>query len=315
MRRKTLVIVLILLIGGTLVFGFTKSQNLSKKTTIKQLQKMKSEHGELLSVSYYHGGGMNGDTYSRTIKRNEEGQAILTVRSSSEHWIPVRVWEYLIEEEDVFDRFRAYSDEYNLPAWKDLPFDEEHIALDAPSSSISLSFNDSEYGGWRNESYSISYENVIPEGGYEVLNGFVSLIGSYEKKENLIGTYLDDDGEQIFTGKDIENTDEEVGKLITGYWRSEKKTVDSNTEDPFNDYSLDVSSYVDEIELFRKGEDKFVFQKGEIIHEPLGDYDSSWYLILIDQDDPGNLYCLTAVQDRLYLEKKTGNEVIEFSRY
>lgn len=310
MRKKLIIILLILLTGGALVFGVLKPKGLSKRTTIEQLKKIKSEHGELLSVSYHHGGGMNGDTFSQTIERNKEGQVILTVKESSEHWIPLRVWEYLIEDENVFTKLRDYIDEYNLPAWKDLPFDEEHIALDAPSSSIGLVFNDEEYGGWKREYYSVSYENVIPKGGYDVLNGFVSLIGSYAKKENLIQTYLDCDDKQIFTGKDIENSDEDITELIKGYWGSEELG-----DDGYSRYSLYTSPYEEEMELYQRGGDKIIFQNEQIIHEPLSDYDSSWYLILKDADDPENLYYLTVQQDKLYLEKQTDKETIVFQRH
>ncbi|MBQ2657819.1 MAG: hypothetical protein IJF87_04535 [Erysipelotrichaceae bacterium] len=312
MKKKLIIILLILLTGGTLVFGAMKPKGLSKKTTIEQLKKIKSEHGELLCVSFHRGGGMNGDNFSQTIERNKEGQIVLTVKESPEHWIPLRVWEYLIEDEDVFAKLRAYSDEYNLPAWKDLPFDEENIALDAPSSSIGLIFNDEEYGGWRREYYTISYENVIPEGGYDVLNGFVSLIGSYAKKENLIRTYLECDDNQILTGRDIENSEEEIEKLIMGYWGSEELG-----DDGYSRYSLYTSPYEEGMELYQRGGDKIIFQREQTIHESLADYDSSWYFILKDTGDPEKLYYLTVAGDKLYLEKQTepDKEIILFERH
>ena len=295
-----------------MVFGAMKPKELSKKTTIEQLKKIKSEHGELLSVSFHRGGGMNGDNFSQTIERNKEGQIILTVKESPEHWIPLRVWEYLIEDEDVFVKLRSYSDEYNLPAWKDLPFDEENIALDAPSSSIGLIFNDEEYGGWKREYYTISYENVIPEGGYDVLNGFVSLIGSYAKKENLIRTYLECDDKQIFTGRDIENSEEDIEELIKGYWGSEELG-----DDGYSRYSLYTSPYEEGTELYQRAGEKIVLQRVDIIHEPLSDYDSSWYFILKDTEVPKNLYYLTVERDKLYLVKQTetDKETIIFNRH
>ena len=311
MKKKLIIILLILLTGGALVFNAMKPKELSKKTTIEQLKKIKSEHGELLSVSFHRGGGMNGDSFSQTIERNKEGQVVLTVKNSPEHWIPLRVWEYLIEDEDVFAKLRAYSDEYNLPAWKDFPFDDEMIALDAPSSSIGLVFNDEEYGGWKREYYSISYENVVPEGGYDVLNGFVSLIGSYAKKENLIRTYLECDDKQIFTGRDIENSEEEIEELIKGYWMSEELG-----DDGYSRYSLYTSPYQEEVEFYQRGGDKINFQREDTIHEPLSDYDSSWYFVLKDMEDASNLYYLTTEGDKLYLEKQTETEkeIIVFER-
>ncbi|MBO4918937.1 MAG: hypothetical protein J5365_02150 [Erysipelotrichaceae bacterium] len=309
MRKKLIILLLILLTGGALVFGIMKPKGLSKKTTIEDLKKIRSEHGELLSVSYRHGGGMNGDTFSQTIETNKEGQVILTVNESSEHWIPLRVWEYRIEDEDVFVKLREYIDRYNLSVWKDLPFDEEHIALDAPSSSIGLIFNDEEYGGRKREYCTISYENIVPDGGYDVLNGFVSLIGSYAKNENLIRTYLQCDEMQIFTGRDVFNSDEEITELMKGYWGSEILA-----DDGYSRYSLYTSPYEEEIELYQRGGDKIILHSVEIIHEPLSDYDSSWYLVLKNTDDPGDIYYLTAEGEKLFLEKQIDEETIAFNR-
>ena len=308
MRKKLGLILLIVLIGGALVFGFLKTKGLSKKTTIEQLKKIKTEHGQLLSASYRHGGGMNGDSFSQTIRTEKDGTTILEVRESSEYWIPIRVWEYLIDDEEVYVKLRNYIDEYNLSAWKDLPFDEEMIALDAPSSSIGLVFNDEAYGGSRMEYCTISYENYVPEGGYEVLNGFVSLIESYCREEKLIRTYLDVDGDRIFTGRDIENSDEEIAELIKGNWYSTEYG-----EDGYSAYGLYTAPYDEEMDLYRRGGDRTTLQDEEIIHEPLSAYDSSWHLILKDQNDPGSLYYLTLEKDRLYLETPE-KETIEFTR-
>ncbi|MBQ6478159.1 MAG: hypothetical protein IJI44_02190 [Erysipelotrichaceae bacterium] len=308
MKKKLILILLVILTGGVLVFGFLKPRELTKRTTIEQLKKIKSEHGPLLTVSYSHGGGMNGDSFSETIRTEKDGRTVLEVRQSSEHWIPIRVWEYMIEDEDVYPKLRAYIDEYNLSVWEDLPFDEEMIALDAPSSSIHLSFNDEAYGGSRLESCSISYENYVPDGGYEVLNGFVSLIESYRRDEDLIQTYLDVDGEKIFTGREIENSDEEIAELIKGYWGSEKLG-----DDGYSAYSLYTSPYDEEMELYQRGGDRIVLQTKETVHEPLSAYDSSWYLILQDENDPDSLYSLTIEKEKLYLEKP-GEETIIFNR-
>jgi len=329
MKSKTTVIVMIaaalslVLIGGFLVFArlfsffpfgglYDSKGDLKKNVTVKQLQSIKAEHGELLSVSYSRGGGMEGDTYLVELKKDDAGALTLKRSSSASHVFPVQVREYSVSDPDALTKLREYIDRYNLAVWSDLPFDEEHIALDAPTTSIGLAFDDSAFGGWKQQSFRISYDNVVPEGGYDILNGLSSLLHSFIREEDLSEMYiLGDDGEKIYTGSGVENSDDEIRLLLCGYWRSEKLLITgsdgSAEETPYTDDDyvfFDLGSYSDDlsIELISVGGEgeRTALDFKELVHERLFDYDSSWYAVFEAPD--GERCRVTVAGDRLYME-------------
>lgn len=318
-NKKTIIIIVViiiaLIIGGVFVFGnkYNPDKKLSKHTTLKQLYSLKVEHGELKGVSYFHGGGMLGETYRMEIK-NEDGKIIGRIAESGAHYIPERVYEYKVSE-DALIKAREYIDKYNLSVWDALPFNEDEIVLDGPSTSIYLVFDDSAVGGYKYSSSTISYENVVPKGGYDILNGFVELISNNFKKENFVRTYLDVDGKQIFTGKDIENSDEEIGQLLTGYWQAEKETtyVDGNAQEKpidgdhyyYIDYSYSFSDN-EEIELRTVGINEInkTYKLNKPVHEKYEDYDCSWFIEASNTElpVPETLY-FVVVGEKLYVER------------
>ena len=320
MKNKKLIIIIVfiiiaLIIGGIFVFGnkYDPDKKLSKNTTLEKLYSLKVEHGELKEISYSHGGGMLGDTYQISIE-NKDGKLVGKVIESGAHYIPNRVYEYEVNEDSLI-KAREYIDKYNLSVWDALPFNDDEIVLDGPSSSIRLAFDDSSVGGYKHATYNISYENVIPKGGREILNGFVELISSNIKQDNYLKTYLDTDGKQIYTGKDIENSEEEIGKLLTGYWQSEKQTTYVNNEvnekpiDNEHYYFIDYSSSFsnnEEIELRAVGINEInkTYILNSPIHSQYNDYDCSWYVEATNTElpVPETLY-LVVVGDKLYVER------------
>lgn len=289
------------------MFGKIKTA-ITGHTTLEDLYKIKTEHGPLTSASYYKGGGMNGDTYCVELSQKND-EAVVTVKISAAHWIPVRVYEYRAAG-DAFTRTREYIDQYNLSAWKDLPFDQEHAALDAPSSSIEMRFDDRELTG-RTSYVSVSYESMIPDGGMEILNGFTDLLYGFYTADDLIETYLlDENGEKVLTGRDVENTDVQRDALLRGYWRSESfiavENGETTKERPANDhdfmiYELNSTEYG--MRLITENADGRIesdYQFLKYVSSPLMDLDASWYAVFRETDGEKELY-LTAVGDRIYL--------------
>ena len=295
MKKKTVLIVLLILlvIGGIIMFPklfhkslYDKNGEFRKDVTLKDLYSVEAEHGELLSVSYSHGGGMNGESYHTDIAYDKEGNLYGEKGVSAAHYIPIRIYRYRIDP-DALNKCRKYIDQYNLTVWDKLPFDEEHIALDAPSTHIRMVFDDSEHGGYRREGYNISYDNVVPEGGYEILNGFATLIGKEFREENIYETCIKVDGDDVFTGRDIENTDEEKRAFLTGYWESIEKR-EGNEVTVYDDkgyYWFDFG-YGDELELCAYGfnDERKTYVLDRFLEEPLEYYDSSWTALFTEQD-------------------------------
>lgn len=289
-------------------------KKLNKNITLEKLYKIKTNHGELKGVSYSSGGSMLGERYEISIKY-ADGSLIGRKRVSGAHWIPIRVYEYEVEE-SALNHLKEYIDKYNLTVWDRLPYDDEMVVLDGPSHNIRLSYDDSAVGGSKYESFDISYENVIPENGREVLDDFVKLISNEFKEDKLIGTYLELDDKKVFTGKTIENSDEEIYQLLNGYWVAQKevtadKLTGSQEERIFDDkeyYYFDVENVInkiEEIEIKNVGlnEENKIYKAGEIVHETFEDYDCSWYLPIYNEDDVPTTYYLILVGDKLYVEK------------
>lgn len=295
-----------------------------KDITVSRLQEYEVRHGDLLRVSYSTGGGMEGETHSETLAFDESGSLIFAVQSSPSHSIPVRVRTYAIADADIMTKLRKYIDTYNLSVWEKLPFDDEMIALDAPSTDIALVFDDTAYGGNSYHTCRISFDNVIPEGGWDILNGLVSLLRSCAAGSEMTDTYVLSDGNEVRTGRDISNSDEEIAALITGFWRSEKRiTHDAQgiREIEFRDdacYLLDLWGIPEEIDLraYQMPDDEdCTFSDARIVQEAPGEYDSSWY---ITASHASETLTLTVAGDTMYIERTSGSgdhTVLVMTRY
>lgn len=315
---------------------YYKNGKLKKNITLKQLLSMKTDVGRLISVSYSCGGGMNGERNSIELTDDGEGPIIRTLKSGSA-WLPARVHEYKAPE-NAFQIAGDYIVKYNLPRWSDLPLNEDFIALDAPSRTISFAFDNESIGGSMRDYYSVSFDDAIPDGGFSILNGFVKLLSSFVDPSSLIQTYLESDNKQIFTGKNIQNTDPEIGELLKGYWESrsvrftdrKNNTIhekQSNRDDCFMVYEqYDEKEYV--IKKYKKNTntEEISFTKECFIHSPLKDRDSSWFMPLkcdeenlkkllasigVDSDYASKEFALTVDGDSMYLQSMETDPMVE----
>ncbi|MBQ6335110.1 MAG: hypothetical protein IJI46_08595 [Erysipelotrichaceae bacterium] len=256
----------------------------NKELTIEDLKAMDPQYEKLCSVNYYHGGGMEGSDHHRELKKNDDGSLTYTVTNRNFVGAIGVCKVYEIKDQDLFDTLEAYVKEYNLSVWDKLP-EEEFFALDAPSTSLTLGFKPE--GKKYLQTMTISYDRQFPEGGYEVLNNFLKIIA--EQAGDLKDLYYNDRGEYDFRiGKDIENTDEEIGLVLQDYWRNEEMSVEAN------DYEKTLSIFINQEEE--------VYKLKKTVHETLDDHNSSWYRIYVSTENEDKLYYVTLDDDVLILK-------------
>ena len=308
-----LIIAVLLLFAGGIMWKmrsgsadiYDEDHKLRKTVTLEQLRSIEVSHGPLIGVRYSHGGGMQGDSNLIELSRDKDGRAMIRTSHAGEHSFSLIVHEYSVDEQ-IFDVLRERIDRDNLSAWADLPFDEEHIVLDGPSTSIGLIFDDTETGGYRQSSSWINYDNVMPEGGYDILNEFVSLLRSYIHKENLRDAYFMDDGKRITTGRETDNTDEEISALVSGYW------LCSDGDEERQIYSYGLYETVEIMVLGNEERRDEVLTVKETNHEPYEDADTGWYVSLLDED--GASWVMYTEGMQLVIRRTDGSVIRRFDR-
>ncbi|MBR4461350.1 MAG: hypothetical protein IKS51_02060 [Erysipelotrichaceae bacterium] len=279
------------------MFGRKLFDKKEKEITVADLQKIEKEYDRLLEVSFNTMGGME-DTHQKRYIRLENGVPVYVEEITADRSLPIRVNKYSVADETIMDRMSEYIREYNLPAWEDLPFDEEMIALDASSSYVYLLYDNSAIGGYKQTSFTISYDDKIPKEGYPILQKLRDDVTSNKDESRLIETYLltdtDDESSRIYTGKEIDNTEEEIQELLRGFWDNKENGTYLNMY-----YFEDGLSYM--------GED---YSLKKIVHENLNDLDSSWYAIYETEEKEIKL---TVVKDRLIIVNE--DQIDEMIRY
>ncbi len=169
--------------------------NKENKMTVDSLKKKSMDLGDLTSVSYRYGGGMEGESESFTLEITD-GYGDLTVSESPYHSAATVVRSYNVDVERV-EKIEAYVSEYNLAAWGDLP-QSEYIAMDAPTSSYSVCYDNSSVGGSRREYYTVSSDDEYPEGGGEVLGKVRTMLLEMVDPQEMNNAYVvGEDGEEL----------------------------------------------------------------------------------------------------------------------
>ena len=299
--------------GGLIMTGlfscarplYDSNHKFRKDVTLKELQSVEVSHGPLTGVQYSHGGGMQGDTNLIELYRDSDGRAVIKTSHAAEHSFSLIEKEYTADEQ-LFDALRERIDRNNLSVWEDLPFDEEHIALDGPSTSIGMYFDDSETGGYRREYCRISYDNVIPEGGYEILNEFVETLRAGIHEENLLSSGFVYNGSRIVTGRDTDNTDAEISALVSGYWTCK----DSGTE--YLIYNYGLYDRVDVTAVKDQDRSEMNFTVADTIHEPYEDADTGWHVLM--RDEQGKEWAMYTEGMQLVLRRTDDSVCLRFER-
>ncbi len=292
MKTKVIVGTLLLMLAGGLIFVLFFASKKGKEVTLESLKNKEAKYEELIGVRYFSGGGMDGSVDSREVRRNEEGKLTVTLENSQENGFPSR---YRIYEVDpaLLDDLNEYVREYNLSVWDEFEEPDEY-PLDAPSTSLTLLFQieEKKYPG----SITIDYDREFPEGAYQVLHSFMSRISEAVKNGKLSETYLEDEGHKIYTGKDIENSKEEITDLLSGYWRNENvRFFETDTDE----YAL----------LNFNGAERKEFLVKEIVREPFKDRNCSWHLLCENREDDQDRLYIAMEGYSLYICDDDGNEL------
>ena len=139
----------------------------------------------LVRVSDQSGGGMDGGSYEATLQADESGQLTLTVtqRVFFNDLSSVRVYR---AGDDALEQLRQIARENNMTAWADLPMDFTMLALDAPSTGIRLTADESAQGGSRQKNYYISDDALLPRSGRSALRALRNCLLQWAVEENLL---------------------------------------------------------------------------------------------------------------------------------
>lgn len=181
--KKELIVFLILLtiivvVSLTLRYKFPDKKNKYSKE-LDRLLNNKVFHGEITNVRYSKSGDMNGNIDSIDIDLKRK---ILTKEYSIGIGEENTITTYKITNEDVTNIINIIE-KYNFIGWKDLPFNEDEVVLDASVTSLYFVTTD------ENNKYlsnSINYDTKIPKDGYPLLKEYTDYIFSLLKEENII---------------------------------------------------------------------------------------------------------------------------------
>ena len=291
-KRVLLISLIVLLLGGAIVFGLFFNKGYRRKMSLAQLKKKSPQYTGLVYASRSHGGGMNGERYLTSIGYDDNKKIIYTTEKSPEHYVPSLVNVYEVEDLNAMKELDEYVAEYNMSVWNKIPLSEMQV-MDAPSTSLNLRFKASEDQRFA-DYMTISYELDISDECFEVLNDFSTKMSSYPKK--LIDKYFSGyNEEKIYLGKDIENDDEQIKQILCGYFFEPEKS------------SCFVDAYEGNLRVRGiKGDGilDYDMEEAEIVHEQFKDYDASWYVRYGSEDDA--LY-VTCTYEKMFVEDAQGN--------
>ena len=252
------------------MFGLLFSKRFTHKMSLAQLKKKQPQYTGLVGASLSHGGGMNGERYLTSIEYDKDRQIIYTTEESPEHYVPALVTVYEVEDPDAMNKLDAYVAEYNMSVWDKIPESGIEV-LDAPGTSLHLRFKASEDQRFA-DSMTIDYDLDLSNECFDVLHDFTKKMGSYPMKQidRYFSNYND---ENIYLGKDIENSDEQIGHVFI-------------YSDEFVDYEL---------------------KDAQIVPEQLKDHDSSWY---VKYGSDEKTLSVTCTYMEMYIEDSQGNTYV-----
>ena len=162
------------------------SGDYSKK--LNRIINRKVMYDRLIKIDYSNSGNMRGNVENLIIDVDEK---IIKYRYSEGFDIPVLVTEYSISDEDI-NYLNEMIKKYNFPAWSNLSL-SKMVVYDAPSKSITLTYDNSKIGGDSRVWFDIDYDTLIPSDGFILLHEFTDYMYSLMKEDNLINTYTEEE--------------------------------------------------------------------------------------------------------------------------
>ncbi len=142
--------------------------------SLDNLKSRKIDTGELLSVSYTSSGGMNGGYHSASLSIKDK-----TLKVVDQEWHHSdRVTKVYKVNDEIIEKVKEIVIENNMASWSELPADFSLRAMDAPSSSMNLTYT--------NLSSSISTIVSMDDEEREIFRDVSNLVYSSIQDENLL---------------------------------------------------------------------------------------------------------------------------------
>lgn len=145
------------------------------------------KYGKLLSVSYSNSGDMNGNT---NIIRLDVEKLLVITQYAVWHHDPLEVKEYSITQNDV-DILSSMIKEENILKLSKLPMGDL-FAYDAPTTTLTFVYDNSNVGGSSYDNYSINYYMKLSNKDYTKLKRITNYLNSLVRKDNMVRSYKED---------------------------------------------------------------------------------------------------------------------------
>ena len=143
---------------------------------------------KLISIHYSNSGDMNGNTDSTTL---DVDKLTITTRYRAIHSDPLEVKEYKITKKDI-DNITNIINKYKIPELSKLEMGDL-FAYDAPTRTLSLTYDNSKIGGSFYETYSINYYMKLSKKQLNQLHELTNYLSTLLKEENIINEYQETD--------------------------------------------------------------------------------------------------------------------------
>jgi hypothetical protein len=142
--------------------------------SLDNLKSRKLDTGELLKVSYTSSGGMNGGYHSTSLSLEDK-----TLEVINQEWHHSdRIKKVYKVDDTTIEKIKEIVFENNMAAWSELPADFNLRAIDAPTTSMNLTY--------ANLSTSISIIVSMDDEEREIFREVINLVYSLIKDENLV---------------------------------------------------------------------------------------------------------------------------------
>lgn len=145
------------------------------------------KYGKLLSVSYSSSGDMNGNT---DITRLDVEKLLVITEYAAWHYEPLEIKEYRITQENV-DTLSSMIKEENILKLSKLPMGDL-FAYDAPTTTLSFSYDNSGMGGSSYDNYSINYYMKLSNTDYTKLKKITNYLNSLVREDNMVRSYKEE---------------------------------------------------------------------------------------------------------------------------
>ena len=148
-----------------------------------------------------------------------------------------------------------------------------------------------------------TFHEYSPTSGTCLIDVHDVLSGDYQNEMNY---QLLDDGKRIMTGRETDNTDEEISALVSGYW------ICRDGDEEYSIYSYGLNETVEIMVISKEGRHDEVLTVKETTHEPYEDADTGWYVSL--QDEDGASWVMYTEGMQLVIRRTDGSVIRRFDR-